>query len=245
MRAYTPILRLAPLFCILATFPALGQVENASDAMPAEFMPSGAVQSSDMALRARGPSGLEIRAPRLLASEPRAERLSLLDFPGAGRAGEGGRSGLANVEERGPEPTHHAVGNPDPLDRISALSAVTPPPAAPPEQTGRMMDGFDSASDWAAIISEYLRTFWRQIGLVAAMALAAGLLFWRLGERSRADDPVVVADEVPVEAHHRDGDAYSEPVQETAVAVLQPGAATLMEAVEAMKRAEQAQRTSA
>ncbi len=50
------------------------------------------------------------------------------------------------------------------------------------------------ATTWAGVGQAYLNAYWREVGLIAAMVILAGLLFWRLGERSRHADQELVLD---------------------------------------------------
>lgn len=54
------------------------------------------------------------------------------------------------------------------------------------------MAAAELASSWVATVTEYLRLNWRRTGLATALVIAAGLLFWRLGERSRHGDLEIV-----------------------------------------------------
>ncbi len=77
-------------------------------------------------------------------------------------------------------------------ERIAALSAV--PLSPPPAQEARAMTVVDMASGWLEIASAFLRAHWRQAGLAGALAIAACLLFWRLGERSRHAEQELMLD---------------------------------------------------
>jgi hypothetical protein len=126
-----------------------------------------------------------IRAPRLVASEPRIEatNLQLTDQTDVAGPTAGASAPVT------PAPVRQARAEaPDPLrayDRIAALSAVpdTPPPA--PAQGRQGMTALATAQTWLAAAADGLRLYWQQIGLAVAITLGAGMLFWRLGERSR------------------------------------------------------------
>ena|GEM_PF-3443027 len=50
------------------------------------------------------------------------------------------------------------------------------------------MSELEALSAWSATALGDVQLYWRQIGLVSAMVLMAGLLFWRLGKRSRHEE---------------------------------------------------------
>lgn len=54
------------------------------------------------------------------------------------------------------------------------------------------MNALEIASTWLDQARDYGALYWRQIGLIASMLFTAGLLFWRLGERSRHADQEMV-----------------------------------------------------
>ncbi|MBT2185354.1 hypothetical protein [Sphingobium nicotianae] len=57
-----------------------------------------------------------------------------------------------------------------------------------------MSDALATAAVWRGLAETYLATYWREVGLIAAMIILSGLLFWRLGERSRHADQELVLD---------------------------------------------------
>ncbi len=181
------ILRFAPLVCILATFPALGQVENAVDGNSVQVDALQALPVGDTFVRAPEPVQQSLRFPRLVASEPMVQPVAVAGLAVPPSAPPSTRKpapvlpaatvGLAVlVPTTAPTP---AVSPP----RVAALAAV--PLAAPPAPGAAGMSGLDFLQAWWELTLDYVTGPGRQVIVVAAMALAAALLFWRLGGRSR------------------------------------------------------------
>jgi hypothetical protein len=188
MKSLTLTLRFVPLLCILATFPALGQVENAEDTRTAVATAPDA-RAPGNSWRLPESASQAIQAPRLVADDP-----SITDLP---RVEMVERAAVTPPRSIGAAPAVGRAapaqeGNASPYDRIAALSAVVPrePTARPPGPAP--VTALEVASAWIADARAYLDVYWRQVGLVSAMLLTAGLLFWRLGERSRHDEQELV-----------------------------------------------------
>lgn len=184
MRSPIHTLRFVPIICILATFPALGQVENAADDRFTQAASLDAARASSSLAPADSAdiAPPEIRAPRLAPAAPRLPTvLPVIRVAQASRAA----------------PTPQPVVVPTAYDRIAALSAVPltqPPIRAEPPKGGVVNEALATATAWAAVAQTYLHAYWREVGLIAAMVILSGLLFWRLGERSRHADQELVLD---------------------------------------------------
>lgn len=166
------------LLCILATFPASGQVENATEVLAASGPAFQAAQLPERGSVASERSIQEIRAPRLIASEPlidaEAEALPLL-VP-ASRP-EAAKDLVAVAPAASTETSTVAY------DRIAALAAIplSQPAASPAQTTGSA----GKLAPWTAQLRLYAVDFWRQIGLVLALLTTLSLLILRIGERGR------------------------------------------------------------
>lgn len=192
-------LRFAALLCILATFPAVGQVENAADGNSGDRAQLPERRAPDQPVQAVGQLRLVASAPDLKATSltlaTPAQAIAPVHFAAASSAGPApavaSGSATANAQADATD-EDHAAGQLA-AQRIAALSAVplTPPPARDPGP----MSAMETASSWMEIASTFLRAHWRQAGFAGALAIAACLLFWRLGERSRHADQLLVLDE--------------------------------------------------
>lgn len=204
MKSAIHILRFLPLVCILATFPVLGQVENATDTETEHVAAPVESRSSGEPARGGDPLGGAIRFPRLVASDARVDGLPdiMLAGPAERVAVAAPAARVAAVQA---EPVELAEVAALPAvsaeQRIVALAAV---PAVPAGAGGEAVTPADLAG-WTEPLLAFLRASWREIGLVTALVVASGLLFWRLGERSRHVDQELVLD---FEAG--DGDAAGE-----------------------------------
>lgn len=146
------------------------------------------------ATRASGPArpaSQAIQAPRLLASDPRIDNLPHVELAERAPVPRAAAAAGPVAPPRKPvgvelrvQPAPASAPAASPYDRIAALSAV-PVGDPPPTRQVQAMTAIEMAQSWGDIALDYVRAYWRQIGLVSAMVLAAGLLFWRLGERSR------------------------------------------------------------
>lgn len=120
----------------------------------------------------------EIRAPRLIASEPlidaEAEALPLL-VPASRQEAT---KDLAAVAPTGSTETSAVA-----YDRIAALAAIplSQPAASPARTTGSA----GKLAPWTAQLRSYAVDFWRQIGLALALLTTLSLLILRIGERGR------------------------------------------------------------
>lgn len=195
MKSLTLTLRFVPLLCILATFPALGQVENAEDTRTAVATAPDA-RAPGNSWRLPESASQAIQAPRLVADDPAIADLPRVEMVERAAAtprrsiGPAPAVGLVAPAQDAAAPAQE--GSASPYDRIAALSAVVPrePTARPPGPAP--VTALEIASAWIADARAYLDVYWRQVGLVSAMLLTAGLLFWRLGERSRHDEQELV-----------------------------------------------------
>ena len=191
--------RFVPLLCVLVTCPAVGQVENALD----ERSPDVALADAQRAPVGQPSPSSSIQPPRLQTSE-----MALAEGPRGGLAIPMAQpqlsvrpqlvqlaTPLGARQEAAPQT---AAPAPLPLqaqtsayDRIAALSAV-PLQQAPGEAGGPRQSRLASAMNGVEAALETMRPYGRQIGLVSALALTAGLLLWRLGERSRHSEQELV-----------------------------------------------------
>jgi hypothetical protein len=132
----------------------------------------------------------EIRAPRLIASEPRidadAVALPLLLPASSPMPGE--------AVSKAP-PTDPVETGPTAYDRITALAAI--PLSQPGESISPSHGSSGKAAPWSAQLRGYAVDFWRQIGLGLALLTTILLLMLRIGERGRHAEQELVLEAAP------------------------------------------------